>query len=139
MKRLLFFLFVLTSLSAVADTLDTYVVKYRGATIGTFNERQVVTLMFKADSTFSTDTIFVQVYRDAPCSKGCDYSLLVFGNMGPMLMDSTQHSASFYIPLQPLVEYHRKHKTRAFHGYYTEFLDEKGQKSRVVSFKITME
>lgn len=138
MKKYLFSLLVLLCcLAAQADTTDFYRVNFRGRQIANFSQGQVLRVVLKADSVFSDDSIFVNVFRDAPCGKGCEYSMLIFGNKGPMLVDSTQHTQSFYIPLKPLIDYHRQNGTREFNGYYTEYLD-KGR-SRVISFRILLE
>lgn len=136
-KLLLSFSILLCCIAAHADTTDSYRVKYRGTQIGEFSEGEIIRLIFKSDSVYSNDSILIEVLRDAPCAK-CEYSMLVFGDKGPMLIDSSQQTASFYIPLKPLIEYRRKNGTKEFHGYYTEFLDNKGR-SRVVAFRLIFE
>lgn len=139
MKKLLLSLsLLLCCIAAHADTTDLYRVKFRGVQLAEFSEGEIIRIVFRTDSVYSNDSIFIDVLRDAPCVKGCEYSMLIFGDKGPMVIDSTQHSASFYIPLKPLVEYKRKNGTREFHGYYTEYLDDKGR-SRVVAFRLTFE
>jgi hypothetical protein len=138
MKNLLLsFSIFLCCFAAHADTTDIYRVKYRNAQIAEFSEGQIIRLLFRTDSIYANDSIFVDVFRDAPCGK-CDHSMLIFGDKGPMLIDSSQHTSSFYIPLKPLIDYRKKNGTKEFHGYYTEYLDDKGQ-SRVVSFRLIFE
>jgi hypothetical protein len=138
MKKLfLSFAFLFCLVAAHADTLDIYRVKFRGAQIAEFSEGEIIRLLFRTDSVYSNDSIFVDVIRDAPCNH-CEYSMLIFGDKGPMLIDSTQPDQSFYIPLKPLIEYRRKNGTKEFHGYYTEYLDNKGG-SRVISFRLIFE
>lgn len=120
-----------------ADSLDVYKVSFRGKVLGTFNEKQIINVVMRADSVFSTDTLVVDVYRDTKMVGKVEYSMIIFGNAGPILVDSTQHTESFKIPMQPLVEYRRKTGNRNFHGYYTQFLT--AQRSRVVPFRITLE
>jgi len=128
---------LLCGVAAHADTTDLYRIKYRGTQIAEFSEGEIIRLIFRSDSVYSNDSIWVDVLRDAPCAY-CDYSMLIFGDKGPMLVDSSQHTQDFYIPLKPLVEYRRKNGTKEFHGYYTEYLDDKGR-SRVVAFRVTFE
>ena len=138
MKNFLLSVFLLFVCSFVhADTLDSYRVSFRGKVIGNFSERQIINVVMKTDSVFSNDTIKIQVSRDAPCGTCTDYSLIIFGKQGPMLIDSTQTGADFYIPLKPLVEHRRSSGTLQFHGYYTEYIP--GGRARVVAFRITLE
>lgn len=138
MKKLitLFFLFMLSS-AVQADSIDVYKVSFRGQPIATYTGPQVIHIILIADSLSSFDTLKVNVQRDTPCANCKDYSLIVFGNKGPMLIDSMQNTASFFIPIKPLVEYRRTTGTKQFNGYYTEYRE--SGKARVVSFKITLE
>ena len=129
------FLFVCTL--AYADTVDIYKVSFRNRQIGTFTERQVINIVLKTDSVFSNDSIKVAVFRDAPCANCTDYTLMILGKQGPMLVDSSQTQASFYVPLKPLVVYRRTNGQQHFHVYYTEYLP--AGRARVISFRITLE
>lgn len=120
-----------------ADSIDVYKVSFRGQHIATYTGPQVIHIMLIADSLSSFDTLKVDVQRDSPCTNCKDYSLIVFGNKGPMLIDSLQNTASFYIPIKPLVEYRRTTGTKQYNGYYTEYRE--SGKARVVSFKISLE
>lgn len=126
---------VFTSLHA--DSTDVYKVSFRGQQIATYTNQQTIHIILQADSLTAFDTLKVAVTQDAPCKNCSDYSLIVFGSKGPMLIDSLQNTPTFYIPLKPLVEYRRKNGTKKFHGYYTEYRE--GGRARVVTFKITME
>jgi hypothetical protein len=120
-----------------ADTIDIYRVSFRNRQIGTFTEGKVINIVLKTDSVFSNDSIKVAVFRDSPCANCTDYTLMIFGKQGPMLVDSSQTRASFYVPLKPLVEYRRTNGQQHFHGYYTEYLP--AGRARVISFRITLE
>lgn len=135
--RFLFLLFLLTGAATLrADSVDVYKVSFRGQVLGTFNEKQMINIVLKADSVFSNDTLVVDVFRDTKTAGKAEYSMIIFGNAGPMLVDSTQHTESFKIPLKPLVEYRRKTGSTQFHGYYTQYLT--AQQSRVISFRIKL-
>jgi hypothetical protein len=129
-------LFLITA-SAHADSVDVYKVSFRGQQIATYAGPQVIHIILQADSITPFDTLKVDVQQGSPCKKCNDYSLIVFGSKGPMLIDSAQNTASFYIPLKPLVEYRRQNGVKQFHGYYTEYRE--GGRARVVTFKISME
>jgi hypothetical protein len=120
-----------------ADSTAVYKVSFRGQQIATYINQQTIHIILQADSLSTFDTLKVAVEQGAPCKNCTDYSLIVFGNKGPMFMDSTQNTASFYIPLKPLIEYRRQNGVKQFHGYYTEYRE--GGRARVVSFKLTME
>lgn len=133
-----FFFCLTTSLAAHADSVDVYKVSLRGKPLGTFNANQIINVVLLADSVASTDTLVVDVFRDTrPVGGKAEYSMIIFGNAGPMLVDSTQHTESFKVPLKPLVEYKRKTRCSQFHGYYTQYLT--AQRSRVISFRITLQ
>lgn len=136
-RNLLVSLFLLSSGVLFADSVDVYKVTFRGKTLGSFNQNQVINIFLKTDSVYSNDTLKVNVFRDTPCATCKEYTLIIFGSQGPMLVDSTQKSASFYIPLKPLVEYRRKTGSLQFNGYYTEY--HQGGRSRVVAFRVVFE
>jgi hypothetical protein len=137
LKNILLLFAFFGTLAAHADTLDVYKVSFRGQPLATFNEKQVINIVMKLDSIYSNDTLQVAVFRDTPCAACKDYSLIIFGVQGPMMIDSSQHTPSFYIPLKPLVEYRRQNGTQQFHGYYTEY--HTSGRSRVVAFRIKLE
>src|ERR1044072_6544278 len=137
MRTIFLFLFALIgSMALEADTLDYYHVYYHGRKIGDFGEGHVIKVVIKSDSVRMKDTLFVNVFRDAGCSN-CTYSMLIFGNKGPMMVDTSQHSQNFCVPFGPLLEYKFKTGTTEFNGYYTEYLD--ATRSRVISFKIILQ
>jgi hypothetical protein len=139
MRIFLLFAFVWIGIaSASADTLDYYHVYYRGQKIAQFTEGKRIEITLKADSITPFDSIRVKVFRDAPCGSGCTYSLLIFDNKAPLMVDTAQHTADFVFALAPLVTSYRKTGTRVFNGYYTEFIP--GVKTnRVISFAIKLE
>lgn len=121
-----------------ADSIDVYKVSFRGQLLGTYTENQIINIVMKTDSMASTDTLTVEVIRDRRTVGGkIEYSMIVFGNAGPMLIDSTQHTESFKVPMKPLIEYKRKTGCAQFHGYYTQYLT--ATRSKVVAFRITFE
>lgn len=136
-KHFILFFLLFASTLLHADSIDVYKVSFRGQQIATYTNQQTIHIILVADSLSAFDTLKVKVEQGSPCLKCSDYSLIVFGNKGPMLVDSTQNSASFQIPLKPLIEYRRQNGVKQFHGYYTEYRE--GGKARVVSFKISME
>jgi hypothetical protein len=137
--RFLFLLILLTGAATLhADSTDVYKVSFRGKQLGTFTERQIINIVLKADSLFSNDTLVVDVIRDRKLTDAnVEYSMIIFGNAGPLLIDSTQRTESFKIPLKPLVEHKRKTGCTQFNGYYTQFLT--AQRSRVIQFRIKLE
>ncbi len=137
LKKLLFAFSVVFCTFLHADSIDVYKVSFRGQEIATYTGPQTIHIILQADSLTAFDTLKVNVQRDTPCANCKDYSLIVFGNKGPMLVDSTQNGASFFIPLKPLVDYRKQNNVKQYHGYYTEYRD--GGRARVVTFKITME
>ena len=136
MKQFFFLAFTLLSLASFADTSDYYHVYMRGKKIGNYPQGSIIRVVLQADSLASYDTLKVDVHRDVPCGN-CTYSLLIFGSRGPMLIDSTQHTEDFYIPLAPLVAEYRKSGTFTFNGYYTQYYADPS-KSKVISFEIKL-
>lgn len=139
MRFIIFFFFVLFgATNAFADTTDIYHVYFHGRQIANFKEGQVIRIVLKSDSVRISDSIRVDVHSGHACGNSCTYSMLIFGNKGPMYIDSLQHTEDFYIPLRPLMQHKFQTGTNEFTGYYTEFPDT-GTRSRVITFKIILQ
>lgn len=132
-----FMLLVLPAISH-ADTLDSYRVFFHGKQIAIYSEGQTIRIVLKSDSVRIGDSLHVKVFRDAPCSGGCSYSMLIFGGRGPVYVDSLQTTQSFSIPLRPLMQHKFQTGANEFNGYYTEYFDGTNR-SRVISFKIILQ
>lgn len=138
-KLLLLVIFLCGFASLHADTIDYYHVYFRGKKVAEFHEGQSVSLIVQSDSIGPKDSLNVKVFRDTPCVN-ChnSYTMLIFGARGPVMVDTTQHTQSFAIPLMPLLNEKKKSGQNDFHGYYTEFF-EGSSKSRVVTFEVRLE
>ena len=138
MRKLIFLLFLFCGFATLhADSIDVYHVYYHGKKVAEFNEQQTIRLIVQSDSIGPKDSLIVKVYRDASCSN-CSYTMLVFGGKGPILVDTTQRTQNFAIPLALLLAEKKATGQKVFHGYYTEFF-EGSNKSRVVSFEVRLE
>lgn len=138
MRTTLLLLFCYLGMTCVqADTIDFYHVYFRGSKVAEFSQGNKISIVLKASSIGTNDSITVKVYRDAKCMN-CTYGLLIFGAKSPVYIDTSRTDDDFVFPLAPLLADRTKNGGKTFTGYYTEYLSTP-DRCRVISFMVTLE